>query len=62
MLLGAIKQVALEEDSSAYCLKKVKQLLCVFGDSNAWQKGKNQQRNNKHETGLCRESSSNAKN
>jgi len=43
MLFGATKQATLEKDSSAYCLKKVKQLLCVWGDSNAWQRGETNQ-------------------
>lgn len=45
MLLGVIKQAALENESTAYCLRNEKQLLCVWGDSNAWNmKG---QKNNK---------------
>lgn len=40
IFLGAIKQAALEKESSAYCLRYEKQLLCVWGDSKAW-KNKN---------------------
>lgn len=42
MLFGATKQAALENESSAYCLKNEKQLLCVWGDSNAWHRKINQ--------------------
>lgn len=33
---GATRQAAVEKESTAYCLRNVKQLLCVWGDSNAW--------------------------
>jgi hypothetical protein len=36
ILLGVTKQAALEKESSAYCLRKEEQLLCVWGDSKAW--------------------------
>ena len=35
-LFDVIKQAALENESTAYCLRNEKQLLCVSGDSNAW--------------------------
>ena len=41
MLLGVTKQAALAKDSSAYCLRNEKQLLCVCGDSKAWQMRRN---------------------
>ena len=37
LLFDVTKQAALEKDSSAYCLRYVKQLLCVCGDSKACQ-------------------------
>lgn len=40
ILLGATKQAAPAKESSAYCLRNEKQLLCVWGDSNAWHKRK----------------------
>lgn len=36
MFLAVTKQAALEKDSSAYCLRNEKQLLCVSGVSKAW--------------------------
>lgn len=35
ILFGTTKQAAFEKDSSAYCLRNVKQSLCVCGDSKA---------------------------
>lgn len=35
ILFGTTKQAALEKESSAYCLRNEKQLLCVWGDSKA---------------------------
>lgn len=36
LLLGVTKRAALEKESTEYCLRNDKQLLCVWGDSNAW--------------------------
>lgn len=50
MLLGVTKQAALEKELSAYCLRNVKQLLCVWGDSNACHNLNNKNKERKKNT------------
>jgi hypothetical protein len=38
IFFGTTKQAALEKESSAYCLRNEKQLLCEWGDSKACKK------------------------
>lgn len=60
MLLGVTKQATLEKEFSVYCLRNVKQLPCVWGDSNACHDLNNNKNYNSNEN--CNNSNNNGYN